>query len=314
MILVAGEALIDLIVDPSLAVRAVPGGGPYNVARTIGRLGVDTMFLGRLSSDRFGTLLRTNLTKDGVDTSHAVITDDPTTLAIAELDEDGAASYRFYVAGTSAAGLAEADTAGISQRRIDAMHVGTLGLVMEPIGACLERLTDQVDSSTFVMLDPNCRPLATPDPEAYRRRIERMCARADVVKVSADDVAFLVPGLDLDSAARWLLGLGPAVVLLTDGGRAVVIHARQGVRHLDVPPVRVIDTVGAGDAFGGAFLAWWLSRALERDALSDLGLVVQAATAAITVAGLTVQQMGAEPPARADLGDAWPTMEEPAQT
>ena len=94
-IVVAGEALIDLIVASDGRISAIPGGGPYNTARTIARLGGDVAFVGRLSSDRFGRTLRAALTADGVRLDLVSATDDPTTLAVAELDSHGTASYRF---------------------------------------------------------------------------------------------------------------------------------------------------------------------------------------------------------------------------
>ena len=102
MIVVAGEALIDLLVDPDGGLTATAGGGPFNTARTIARLGGQVAYLGCLSSDRFGSTLRAALIGDGVDLSLALTTDAPTTLAIAELDERGAATYRFHIAETSA--------------------------------------------------------------------------------------------------------------------------------------------------------------------------------------------------------------------
>src|SRR5688572_30858719 len=111
VIVVAGEALVDLIVGPDGGLAANPGGGPYNTARTIARLGQPVTFLGRISSDRFGRELRANLARDGVAESGIIATDHPTTLAVVELDEQGVPTYRFYIDGTSAAGLTDADAA-----------------------------------------------------------------------------------------------------------------------------------------------------------------------------------------------------------
>ena len=140
MIVVAGEALIDLIVRRDGGMTANPGGGPYNTARTIARLGQPVTFLGRISSDRFGRDLRANLVRDGVAGDGVIATDDPTTLAVVELDEHGVAGYHFYVEGTSAAGLTDTDAAAVMAAASTALHVGTLGLVLEPIGTTIERL------------------------------------------------------------------------------------------------------------------------------------------------------------------------------
>ena len=198
MIVVAGEALIDLIVAADGAITAIPGGGPYNTARTIARLDGDVAYLGRISTDSFGRTLRAGLEADGVRLDLVVPTDAPTTLAVAELDATGTASYQFYVDGTSVPDLREPHVALAAAAPPVALHVGTLGLVLEPIGTSLERLVTAMPDSTLVMLDPNSRPSATRDPAAFRARIDRLATRADVVKVSDDDLAFMAPDLTVD--------------------------------------------------------------------------------------------------------------------
>lgn len=302
MIVVAGEALIDLIVHPDGRLAAVPGGGPFNTARTIGRLGVDVAFLGRLSTDRFGAILVTALANDGVDLRWAVQTEAPTTLAVAELDERGAASYRFHLAETSAPGLTLEDTLAVIRSEPAAIHVGTLGLVVEPMATALAAAVARADAGTLVMVDPNCRPRVIVDPEAYLARLFGIMARADVVKVSADDLSYLAPDATPVDAARTLLAEGARTVLLTDGSRPVTVMTDAFTFELPVPDVRVVDTVGSGDAFGGAFLARWTEQGWGRDDLADPAALRDAATLAIEVASLTCQRPGADPPRRAELG------------
>ena len=190
MIVVGGEALVDLVIDPDGAVIAKLGGGPFNAARAVGRLGSDVAFLGALSLDRFGTLLHRQLTADGVDDSLVQFTELPTTLASAELDEHGAASYHFYLAETAAPNLHALPLPS----DLSILHVGTLGMVLEPMASTLEAVVHGVGDDVVVLLDPNCRPRVTPDRVAYLARLERMLRRADVVKVSSDDLEFIAPG------------------------------------------------------------------------------------------------------------------------
>lgn len=304
LIVVAGEALIDIIVDVEGALRAVPGGGPYNTARTIARLGGDVAFVGRISVDRFGRMLRAILEADGVLMERVVATDDPTTLAVAELDARGTASYQFYLDGTSAAGLTDANLPDVFGPDVMAVHVGTLGLVLEPTGTTIERLIQAAPGDVLVMLDPNCRPSATRDAAAFRARITTIARRTDVVKVSDDDLGFLYPELAPDLAIQRLLDLGVRVVLRTDGGRSVEIRTASERVSVPVPRVHVVDTVGAGDAFGGGFLAWWISAGRERAELGSLDDVLEAVRYAIRVAALTCTRAGAEPPTAAELA-AW---------
>jgi fructokinase len=301
MIVVAGEALIDILVQPDGRLAAVPGGGPFNTARTIGRLGGQVAFLGRLSSDRFGGVLRDALAGDGVDLSLTEPTDAPTTLAIAEIDDDGAATYRFHTADTSAAELSRDAVEAALATRPRAVHLGTLGLVLDPIAEALATEVVAVGVETLVMLDPNCRPGVVRDRAAYLDRLERVEARADVVKVSVDDLAYLAPDRLPGAAAGSILDRGPAVVLVTDGPRPVLIVTTSGVVEVAVPAVAVVDTVGAGDAFGGGFLARWIERGAGRSDLTDAAALRDAVAFAVGVAVRTCQRPGADPPRRADL-------------
>jgi fructokinase len=301
MIVVAGESLIDLIVDAVGRVEAIPGGGPYNTARTLGRLGRPVAFLGRLSTDRFGAILRGGLAVEGVDLGLAVATDDPTLLAVAELDAAGGATYRFYGEGTAAPGLAASDVPNGLPQTTEALHVGTLGLVFEPMADTIEGLVAAAPPDVLVMADPNCRPTAIRDPSAYRARLDRILGRVDVAKVSVDDLAWLDPGSAPPDAARRILDRGPVAVLVTDGPRPVRFVTGRGVTELAVPAVRVVDTVGAGDAFGAGFLAAWTGAGRGRSDLADDTALATAARFAIEVGARTTMRAGAEPPTLAEL-------------
>jgi fructokinase len=306
VIIVAGEALVDLILHPDGRLTAVPGGGPFNTARTIGRLADQVSFLGRFSTDRFGEMLRGTLESDGVDLGCSVPSEAPTTLAVAELDGLGAAQYRFYLAGTSAPGLGLDDVLAALRTAPRAVHVGTLGLVAEPIGTALAAGVGHLDSSTLLMVDPNCRPRVIRDRDAYLDRLRGVIAGADVVKVSADDLAFIAPDVARVAAARTLLDLGPSVILLTDGAQAVRVIGRNYAFEVVVPAVEVVDTVGSGDAFGGAFLARFMESSGERTGLRDAEVVREAVERAVEVASLTCQRAGADPPRRHEVG--WPAL------
>jgi fructokinase len=301
MIVVAGEALVDILVGADGALSAIPGGGPFNTARTVARLGGQVAYLGCLSTDHFGGMLRDALLADGVDLSLTATTDAPTTLAIAELDRAGGATYRFHTAETSAPELSGDAVAVAFATRPRAFHVGTLGLVLEPMAAALAESAIAAPADTLVMLDPNCRPAVIPDRGAYLHRLHRVIARADVVKVSADDLAYIDPGVSAVDAGRAIAARGPAVVLLTDGGRTVTVVTPTATLEVPVPDVEVVDTIGAGDAFGGAFLARWIETGLGRDDLGDITAVREATTVAIEVAALTCQRQGADPPRRDEL-------------
>jgi fructokinase len=301
VIVVGGEALVDLVVGPDGELGAHPGEGPFNTARTLGRLEQAVLYLGRISEDRFGRRLRGELADDGVRLDAVVPTSDPTTLALAETDAHGAASYRFYTEGTSAPGLTTQDALDALPEGVGLLHVGTLGLVLEPMASALEAVIAAVADQALVMLDPNCRPSLIPDREAYRRRLGHTLRRSHVVKASVDDLVWLAPDVPPADAARGLLAERPAVVLMTDGGDGVEVVTPGAQNHVPAPQVEVVDTIGAGDAFSGGFLAGWRMRDLRAEDLRSLEQVLEATAFACEVAARTCERAGASPPRLEEL-------------
>jgi fructokinase len=188
-----------------------------------------------------------------------------------DIDAAGAARYRFYLAGTSSAALEYPLLTAALPDGMTTLHAGTLALVMEPIATSIERLiTTGLPAGTLVMIDPNCRPGAIADKLAYQARLSRLLRRADVVKVSVEDLAYLYPGATVRSAAATVLGQGARLVLVTDGPRPARAFLPGQELTVNVPAVPVVDTIGAGDAFGGAFLAWWSGNELTKPDLQRL--------------------------------------------
>jgi fructokinase len=305
MITVAGEALIDLIVDPAGHVDLRLGGGPFNVTRAVARLDQPVAFLGRLSGDRFGQLMRADLHRHGVLVAIEAPTNAPTTLALVEVDPAGVPGYHFYLADTSAAAVGPGEA--VPPAGTTALHVGSLGLVMEPVGTTTEQLVAELPGAVTVMLDPNCRPGTIATRQAYLDRLGRVLRRVDLVKTSTEDLAYLFPGRDAAAAAAGLLGKGPACVVVTDGAAPVRVFTAGHEMVIEVPAASVVDTVGAGDAFGGAFLTWWIGNGLGRDDLRDTDAVRSGAQAATYASVVTCTRRGAEPPWAYELAghDGW---------
>lgn len=305
VITVIGEALVDIIVDTEGEVTSVVGGAPLNTARTVARLGIPATFLGGVSTDSFGSRMMRLLEHDGVRLGLGHRVPEPTTLAIAQIDEGGAATYRFMMEGTSAAAVTPQMALDHITPDCRVVHVGTLGLVLQPLADASIAVVADADDDVLVMVDPNCRPSVMTDSPVFRGALDAVLGRADIVKVSGDDLEFLFPGIDTLDAAILLQVETGAVVLFTDGANAVhVIDADVDVV-LDVPRVPVVDTVGAGDSFSGGFLAYWMHKGLGRGQVHSTDHVVSAATFGIAVAGITCQRAGANPPHIDEVPGGW---------
>ncbi len=259
MIVVAGEAIIDLMLLPGepQQFEARPGGAPCNVAVGLARLGRRTCFLGRIGTDPFGRLVRQRLAESGVDTSMVVTASQKTTLAVAALDGQGKAEYSFYANGTADWQWTDAEVPQVLPTDAGALYVGGLALRLAPGAAVLEGLMRRTRQQrrVLVFFDPNVRTGFGFSAAVERARVERQLTLAHVIKASEDDVALLYPGHDYrEIAARWQGG-GAGLVAVTLGPAGVYALAPDGAG-ITVPavPAQVVDTVGAGDAFAAAML------------------------------------------------------------
>lgn len=301
MIVVCGEALIDMIISGNGMKRPAPGGGPFNTARALARLEVPTEFLGHLSTDEFGRLLADQLAADGASLVLASFGPEPTTIAVANIGNDGLAEYEFFVEGTSAPNLTLEMIPKVLPPEVRALHLGTLGLVLEPMASSLSALVRRETGRRLVMLDPNIRPVLATGP-AYRRRMQELISQSTIVKASAEDLAWLYPDIDYVAAAERILSDGVRLVLVTLGAAGAYGTARKIQVCAPAAPVEVVDTIGAGDAFGAAALAWLFDRDLLDPEVSlsktDVGSLLEFSCVA---AALTCARSGAEPPWRSEM-------------
>jgi fructokinase len=314
VIVVGGEALVDLVGDDGSR-RAIAGGGPFNTAVALGRLDVPVAFLGAVSRDGYGEILTQLLLDAGVDTSLERRSHLPTPQATVHRTGDGRNSYTFSLAATAFTDF-PADLLPPLPESAWAIHVGTLALAVDPPAGAYEALLDREAGRVRIILDPNVRPAIFGDADAYRRRFERLARLADIVKLSDDDAAWIYPELPLAEVPHTILGLGPRLVALTRGSDGAVASSRSAA--VDVPgiPVRVADTVGAGDSFGAALVAALvdervLGPGLECDV--DEAALRQAVTYAVAASAVTCTRTGAVPPSRSEI-DALLAATTPAHT
>lgn len=296
MILCAGESLIDMVPEDG-AFRPLAGGSVYNTAIALGRLGEDAAYLWPISRDPFGDVLLRPLSEAGVNTDLCPRTDRLTTLALVTLN-GGEARYSFYDEGSAGRMLKPDDIPALPED-IQAIFAGGISLVPDPCGAAIEALIERNGDRLPVMLDPNIRPFFITDADAYRARLARLIARADIVKLSGDDLEWLYPHEAPEDAARKVLEQGPRLVLQTGG--AAGARAHWSGDPVAAPAIRttVADTIGAGDTFNAGVLA-----SLRRQGvLSKAGLaaitaerIAAALTLGAQAAAITVSRPGANPP------------------
>jgi fructokinase len=302
VIVVAGEALIDLVPQGTGALAGLQpalGGGPYNTAVALGRLGSPTAFCSRTSRDAFGEALLGRLRESGVDLSSVQRGPEPTTLAVATIDGNGSAAYSFYVEGTADRLFSMPATLPEGTR---AVSFGTCSLVLEPGASAYEELLRAAAAQgLFTVLDPNIRPGLIPDADGYRARFKSWLPSVSLLKLSKEDAEWL------GGTPREWLSAGPSAVVITQGGDGLTAFTRSGAVYA-VPgeEVDVVDTIGAGDTVNAALLHGLSARdALSPAALEALGADGwgQLLRFAARAAAITCSRAGAEPPYASELGE-----------
>lgn len=308
MILCCGEALIDMVpvgsTEDQTAYRPLSGGAIFNTAIGLGRLEIPVQFLSGVSTDLFGEQLVTELHASNVGTDLLVRSKRPTTLAFVKLI-DGQARYTFYDENSAGRMIELADTPHVGDD-VNALYFGGISLCAEPAASAYESLALRGAAAKVVMIDPNIRTSFIEDEVAYRARLDRMIAAADIVKTSDEDLDWIVPGdgSSADKIAK-LHQNGAGIVILTKGsdGASAFIKGQE-VARVEVPKVIVVDTVGAGDTFNAGLLAQLSNMGLlEKTALNgiDANALGLALKFAAKVAAVTVSRAGANPPLLAEL-------------
>ena len=282
---VAGEALIDLL-PVGDDKRAVVGGGAANTAKALANLGIRTSFIGGISSDEYGALIRKEL--ESLDLSLALNSDLPTALAVVSLGSDGSASYEFRLEGTATFDFRKD---WLSKDRPEVLHVGTLATIIEPGASELFEWARVLNVP--LVFDPNVRPSVLPDREKYRDSIEKWARIASVVKLSDEDLAWLgYKGVDR------FFELGAKLVVVTLGAKGIDGYAKEGLVSAPGVAVDVVDTVGAGDTVGAVLVEGLLKYGLDQMVSERLFEVLNRAAKA---AAITCTRAGAKPPTAEEL-------------
>jgi len=306
MIVCMGEALVDMVPEggDGLSFLARPGGCPYNSAVAAARLGATVRFLGRIGSDFLGDLLCDRLVENGVDTSLVKRSAQPATLAFVKRLPDGSARYAFYSQGAADRSLEAADLPESLGKNAHFLLLGSISIAQEPSGSTIEAFAARVSQELLVSLDPNARPGLFGDDDSWRARLLRLIPHAAVIRLSDEDLAWMLPGMAETEAIASILERGPELAVLTRGARGSAAFWKGGTVEVESRKVEVVDTIGAGDTFHAAFLV-----ALEEAGVRDrAGLRALESTAlrnalewAGAAAALDCTKAGAEPPSYDEL-------------
>ena len=308
MILCCGESLIDMIPEQTVKDKngfvPYPGGAIFNTAIGIGRLKCRVGLMSGISTDIFGQQLMAELSASNVDTSNAILSDRPTTLAFVQLT-DGQASYLFYDENSAGRMIAVKDMPH-EVKSIAAFLFGGISLHCDPGAEAYVRFAETHANDAVVMVDPNIRPSFISNEILFRDHMERMLRLADIVKVSNEDLNWFFPGSEnVETKISKLRKLGPAIVILTSGSSGVKAwKPEEDPIFVDSLKVDVVDTVGAGDSFNAGFLTSLSKAGLLNKATIRLILesdIVAALNFGVRTAAKTVGRAGANPPWRDEL-------------
>ncbi len=307
MIVHIGEALIDFIpmgdAEEQPTYRPAPGGSPYNSAIACARLDVPAAFLGKISSDFFGDQLVDNLASNGVSTEMIVRPAAPSTLAFVKKTASGEARYAFFTNGAADRALTTAEIPALADAA-RAIQFGSISLIADPTGSTILDFVEGEGERRVVSFDPNIRAVLIDDEADYRLRVQRGVAASTIVKVSDEDLEWIAGTSDLESAAREMIGRGAHLVVVTLGDKGSFACTADNTVRARAVPTTVSDTIGAGDSFHAAILAWLYHEGLlSRDRIRVLppdGMERMLAFAG-TVASVTCSRPGADPPRLSDI-------------
>ena len=310
MIIVIGEALIDLIESREIKgqFQAVVGGANANVALALARRGTDHQFLARISSDRFGTLIKERLSSNNVNLDHSIQTDEPTTLAVISVNAQGSPTYNFYTNGTADWGWTKDELPTketVKNLNAKAISFGCLTMAMEPGNHVIEAWAKELQNDLTISHDINIRAALGFDRAVERERVERVNSFSHIIKASDEDIEWLydlAPDTDVTPIINNWIKDTNKIVLLTRGSLGTRIYRNNQTMDVPARKITVVDTVGAGDTFVANLLGqlednnYLGENPLEKLASLPTEQLAQYVKTAGIAASITCERAGCEPP------------------
>ena len=317
MIICCGEAVIDMVQTPVPGLGevffSVPGGCSYNTSIAIGRLGAPVAFLGRLSTNFFGEIQLKRLRENHVKDDLIIRCGQNPVLAIIKVEEGKEPQYAFYDEGTADRSLSPEDIPPQLPADTTCIVFGSISMTMEPIASTIEAfiLKEAAREGPVIAFDPNVRTFMIRDRDAYMQRFEKWIHASTIAKISFEDFEFIYPNPEPEQALRKILALGSRLAIITLGPQGAMAMLRRddgNMTRVSAPAIHIpelVDTVGAGDTFHGAFLSWLELRGkMSHAALANLSEtdLHDALVYANKAAGIVCTRHGAEPPTPEEMG------------
>jgi len=308
VIVVGGDAFVDLIDRGQRVFEAYPGGSTFNCAVAAGLLGSQVLYVSTLSTDPYGDLLVNRLTECNVQIRPDARSDANTSLAIVSFDDISQPSYAFYREGTADREVPIADIIASFPKSMSVFHVGSCALICrEDQDAWLQVVRAAKERGALISIDPNCRPSMTNDPFTYRQGLERFFEEADLIKCSDEDLSYLYPHWSVNESNLFFEKYSPQLFVYTRGAAGLRGFTNLGVSvEVDATlPGLLVDVVGAGDSVHGALLSEIDRLGLMGQQLAhlDVSRLKGILTLASRVAGINCTRVGCQPPTRQEVSE-----------
>lgn len=295
-----GEILVDFIakgatssLTNSSVFEKFSGGAPANTASVLGRLNADVAMLGSIGADLFGEFLKKSLDDFGVNTNFLqALKNRPTAVVFASLNTskvpefhsfgDGVA-YNYFVTNKKVIDLVQ---------RSKILHFTSIPLIQtRPRKETIKILNEARKSGTIISFDPNIRLHLFKSKSTAKKLIMDVLFYPQVLKFGKEEFHFLFGNKPVEKTLAKLVKQGARLILITDGKKGSLYYFKGQIKRTTAFPVKVRDTIGAGDAF----IAGILSRVASFNSLSEISFdemdkIVLFSTA---VAAISITKKGA---------------------
>ena len=301
-IICLGESLIDFKAVGPLAFQGYPGGSPFNVAVAASRLGRRVGFASQVSTDMFGAQITNYMRRNGIETGYILSSKAPSTLAFVS-EQGGDAHFSFFADG-AADRLYDPIPRPEFPESVRYLMFGSISLLSEPATTAIAETVKINSSRVMSIFDPNVRPALIPDRQRYLENLKAWLDLASVVKTSVQDLDWLFPGRAVDAISEEWMSHGSQAVIVTRGSEgATLFHADRSTVEVPSPRISVADTVGAGDAFTGAFMVALAERSITDFRKVEPKEAEEILAFSVTAAALACSRQGADPPRREEVDE-----------